>query len=83
MSKVKVVNLHQDTFGPFSHSPMPNTISPALMKRLLGGRFPKTGFSWDCVKYFKCEKDGSWQPYNGFNEILPAVGFRIKAEVEE
>ena len=79
---MKAVMLHNDTFGPFNSDPMPKTMSPAMMKRLLGGRFPNTGFSWDSVKYFKYENK-TWQPYNAFDEILPAVGFRIKVVIEE
>jgi hypothetical protein len=64
--------------------PMPKTMTPAMMRRLLGGRFPNTGFSWDMVYEFRWESDcpgsktGTWEPYNEFNEILPASGFAIK-----
>ena len=63
---------------PVSERKLPKRMSPEMMRRLLGGKYPVIGFSWDCVAYFKYELN-SWQPYNGFDEILPAPGFVIKA----
>ena len=51
-------------------------MSRELMRALLGGSFPDTGFDWDLVKEFRLE-DGVWEPYDGW-EILPADGFVIK-----
>lgn len=51
-------------------------IAPPLMKVLIGGEFPDTGFSWGEVCYFQLV-DGVWEPYSGFGEILPADGFVI------
>lgn len=58
-----------------------NIMAPEMMRLILGGEFPNTGFSWKCVSYFKLEEDGTWQPYNGMGEILPAHGFKVKAKV--
>jgi len=61
---------------------MPTTMSVPMMARLLNGKFPNNGFSWDSVSYFKYE-DGTWQPYNEYGEILPTCGFTIKVDVEK
>ena len=61
---------------------MPKTMSVEMMRRLLGGQFPNTGFSWNLVFEFRLESNGVWEPYNEFGEILPANGFRIKAKAE-
>jgi len=58
---------------------LPVTMSPEMMKRLLGGSFPDTGFAWEAVEEFRLE-NGVWEPYNGFGEILPANGFRINVD---
>ena len=60
---------------------MPDRMSPAMMRRLLGGKFPNTGFSWDMVYEFRLE-GGTWEPYNCFDEILPANGFQTGAQME-
>jgi len=57
--------------------PMPKTMTPEMMRRLLGGKFPNTGFSWDSVYEFRFEGE-AWEPYNEFDEILPATGFEVK-----
>ena len=64
--------------------PMPDAMPPEMMRRLLGGKFPDTGFNWSMVHHFRFE-DGAWEPYNWepyncFGEILPACGFRISVK---
>ena len=81
-NSLKVVHLNSEVTGLYPQAKMPTIMPPEMMKRLLGGKWPKTGFAWECVQYFKFEQ-GTWQPYNGMNEILPAAGFTIKAQVEK
>ena len=80
---VSIINLNDMFMGTGSdRSPMPKWMSVPMMRRLLGGKFPDAnGFAWDMVAYFKFE-DGHWEPYNSFDEILPAPGFRLKAEMD-
>ena len=79
MGNLQVVNFSEDFTGYYQRD-MPDKMAPEIMRKLLGGKFPDTGFSWEYVKYFKYE-GGIWEPYDGFNEILPAAGFRISVEV--
>jgi len=51
---------------------------PSLVKALLGGSWPKDGFSWDLVDHFRFE-NGILEPYDGFGEILPASGISVTA----
>ena len=51
------------------------------VRALCGGSFPETsGFNWSEVDHFKFE-DGAFEPYNGFDEILP--GPSLVVEVTE
>ena len=53
-------------------------IDPELVKHLIGGSWPDTGFSWSCVDYFVFE-NGVLEPYDFFG-ILPADGFILEAK---
>jgi len=78
MGNITTVRLGEDFTGYYQRY-MPDFMAPEMMRKLLGGKFPDTGFSWEYVKYFKYE-EGIWEPYDGFNEILPATGFIINVE---
>ncbi len=78
MADIARINL-SETWTGYHQKELPNIMAPEMRRRLIGGEFPDTGFSWEFVNYFKYE-DGAWEPYDGFDEILPAVGFIIKAE---
>jgi len=57
-------------------------ISGETMKKVLGGKWPDArGFGWDIVDHFRL-KDGQWEPYNGFGEILPGPSLKLTAEVD-
>lgn len=56
---------------------------PELVKELLGGQFPYSeGFAWECVSHFRLEY-GILEPYNSFDEILPAPGIIITAKEDK
>ena len=76
MKKLYVEDMNHGMMG-HPQRPMPRIMIPEMMKRLLGGRFPNTGFSWDIVHHFKLEC-GVWEPCDESGEILPAIGFRVK-----
>ena len=78
---IRLVQLAGFATGYYQFPPS-KTMRPEMMRRLLGGKFPDTGFSWDCVYEFRYE-DGAWHPYDEFGEILPAVSFEAKATVLE
>ena len=80
MNDIVIMRLDEDFVGYYQRD-MPNIMAPEMMRRLLGGKFPDTGFSWEFVKYFNHHGEGFWEPYNGFDEILPAAGFVIRVEV--
>ena len=73
------VNLDEQRSG-YPQRDMPDIMAPGMMRKLLGGKFPDTGFAWEYVKYFKYE-EGIWEPYNCYDEILPAPGFIVEVEV--
>jgi hypothetical protein len=80
--QAEVVNLTEHVTG-YAQQPMPKTMPPEMMRRLLGGKFPDTGFNWSMVYEFRfIGKEGTWEPYNEFGEMLPANGFRIEAKKE-
>ena len=79
MADLQRVNLNELFTGYELRDP-PDRMPPEIMRALLGGEFPDTGFGWESVLYFKLE-DGVWEPYDGFDEILPGAGFRISVEV--
>ena len=78
MGNLAIVNLSEEFTG-YHQRELPEIMVPEMMRKLLGGEFPDTGFSWECVTFFKYE-DGVWEPYNSFDEILPAAGFVIKVK---
>jgi len=52
-------------------------ISPALVKRFLGGEWPEFhGFNFDAVCYYRLE-DGLLVPYDGFGDIVPGPSFEL------
>ncbi len=82
--EIERVGLSDHVTG-YPEKPMPAVMTPEMMRRLLGGKFPDTGFSWDCVYEFRYEPDevgGTWEPYNQFGEILPGNGFKVTAEMQ-
>lgn len=78
MGDLQRVDMHPWATG-YPRRDLPDTMAPEMMRLLLGGKFPDTGFGWDSVEYFKLE-EGVWEPYGGFDEILPGAGFKISVE---
>jgi hypothetical protein len=52
-----------------------------LVKAMLGGKWPKHEFNFDCINYFMLEKDGTLIPGAGDGEPAPGPDFKLKFEM--